>query len=572
MWILSSPSVSSTLGGPVLKKNIFDDLIEGSESLDKMVNATAFVLRLAGRKGKAISESHKKLDLQGKYDSNPITTEEHEIALITLIHHEQNKLDVKKFSGFNITKKEVEVSPTKTLSLFIMRSRVQNFPIREGNESDFVYPLPKGTFAKRIVLKFHKKFHKDLDTICAHVRRNYWIQNMRKIAASIDRNCKFCLILRQKVSSQLMGDLPLYRSTPSGAFESCNLDLFGPILVKDSVVKRGPRVRKKMYGVLFACCVTRAIYLDYAEDYSTESVLHCIRRLMAERGSVSRLISDPGTQLKGASNELKEVRDGWSEAELIRFGAKHGITWEFVMASSQHQNGAAEILIKMCKGVMKALMAAIGTTVLNTNELLTLLKETQNLCNERPIGLKPNQDSDPQFLSPNSLLIGRCSDRIPSGPFQSKASFQDDPESDRNRFLKVQQITNQFWRNWMKSCFPTLIRRQKWHHDKRNVKIDDVCMLKDANAMRGEWRMSRVVETFPDEHGKVRNVKLTVPPPGLDGSRVYRSPAMSKIERHVSNVIVIVPNDDEDLEDLETGIGGSEELSEPATQPALTES
>ena len=85
--------------------------------------------------------------------------------------------------------------------------------------------------------------------------------------------------------------------------------------------------------------------------------------------------------------------------------------------------------------------------------------------------------------------------------------------------------------------------------------------------------MSRVVETYPDEHGKVRNVKLTVPPPGLDGSRVYRGPAMSEVERHVSNVIVIVPNDDEDdLEDLETGIGGSEESSEPATQPALTES
>ena len=83
--------------------------------------------------------------------------------------------------------------------------------------------------------------------------------------------------------------------------------------------------------------------------------------------------------------------------------------------------------------------------------------------------------------------------------------------------------------------------------------------------------MSRVVETYPDEHGKVRNVRLRVPPPGLDGSRVYRSPAMSEIERHVSNVIVIVPNDD-DPEDLETGIGGSEELSEPATQPALTES
>ena len=184
-----------TVQGDKIFRNIFDDIIERSESLDKIVNLTASVLRLAGRAGKKIPESYKKLGLQEKYDSNPITAEEHEIALLTLIHHEQKKLDVKKFSGFNISKKEVEVTPTKTLSLFIMRSRVQNFPIGDGNESNFVYPLPKGAFAKRIVLRYHKKFHKDLDTVCAHVRRKYWIQNMRKIAASIDRNCKFCLIL-----------------------------------------------------------------------------------------------------------------------------------------------------------------------------------------------------------------------------------------------------------------------------------------------------------------------------------------------------------------------------------------
>ena len=472
---------------------------------------------------------------------------------------------MKKFSGPNIKKHELVVSPTKTLNLLTFTSRVQNFPVKFGNDVNFAYVLPNGPLAKKIVMKFHNKFHKDLDTICAHVRRQYWIPNMRKIAAKIDRNCKFCLILRQKVTYQLMGDLPEFRSKPSGAFESCNLDLFGPITIRDSIVRRGPRSRKKIYGVLFVCCVSRAIYLDFAEDYSTESVLHCIRRLMAEKGSVSRLISDPGTQLKGASKELKEVRQGWSEAELMRFGAKNGITWDFVMASSQHQNGAVEIMIKMCKGVMKALMSAIGTSVLSINELLTVFKETQNLCNERPIGLKPNKDSDPQFLSPNSLLLGRCSDRIPSGPFQSKASFNTDPESDRTRFLKVQQINNQFWRNWIKLFFPSLLRRQKWHHEVRNVKVGDICMLKDSNAMRGEWRMSRVIATYPDEHGIVRNVKLAAPPPGLDGSRVYRTPAMSELERHVKNLIVIVPvEEDKDLEDDDTVIGGSEELSQPA--------
>ena len=69
------------------------------------------------------------------------------------------------------------------------------------------------------------------------------------------------------------------------------------------------------------------------------------------------------------------------------------------------------------KGIIKALTSAIGTEVLFLNELLTLMKETQQLANERPIGIKPNLNTDPEYLSPNSLLLGRCSERISQGPF-----------------------------------------------------------------------------------------------------------------------------------------------------------
>ena len=562
---LSAKSTGELHNGPSREdKDILDDLITHSSSLDKTVNATAFVLRLGGRVGKKIPEKYKQLDLKDKYDHNPITAAEHEIALLHLIEHEQKKLDMKKFSGFNLETKEVSVSPSKKLKLVILRSRVKNFPIKFQSEDDFVYVLPAGDLAKRIVSKFHKKYHKDIDTICTHVRREFWIPSLRRIAAQIDKNCKFCLILRKKVVSQLMGDLPEFRSLPSKPFETVHLDLFGPIVIKDSVVKRGARVKKKVWGSLSVCGGTRAISLDFCDDYGTESILHVIRRLKADKGNIKRIISDPGTQLKGASRELREVREGWSEAELVRFGAKNGITWDFVMASSQHQNGSAEIMIKLCKGVMKALMSAIGTNVLFINELLTVLKETANLVNERPIGLKPIKGTDPQYLSPNSLLLGRCSDRISSGPFQSKNSFQADPDSDRTRFLLVQKITTQFWKNWTNLFFPTLLRRQKWHQEDRNVKIGDVCVVKDSNAFRGEWRMSRVVDTFPDDHQRVRNVKLVSPPPGLNGSREYKGVALAELDRHVKNVVVIVPKEEGEGDEGDHGIGGSVELSQPA--------
>ena len=63
--------------------------------------------------------------------------------------------------------------------------------------------------------------------------------------------------------------------------------------------------------------------LDVAVNYDTQSILHCLRRLIAQRGDIRTVISDPGSQLVGAANELSSWRKGWSEAELIEFGAKH---------------------------------------------------------------------------------------------------------------------------------------------------------------------------------------------------------------------------------------------------------
>ena len=116
------------------------------------------------------------------------------------------------------------------------------------------------------------------------------------------------------------------------------------------------------------------------------------------------------------------------------------------MPSSQHQNWAAEIMIKMVKGVKESMMKAMADSKLSLNELNTMMDEISNIVNERPIGVKPNTRTDPEYLSPNSLYLGRCSDRISSGPFQPDEVFTDDPAKVSSRFLLVQATTDQFWK------------------------------------------------------------------------------------------------------------------------------
>ena len=80
--------------------------------------------------------------------------------------------------------------------------------------------------------------------------------------------------------------------------------------------------------------------------------------------------------------------------------------------------------------------------------------------------------------------------------------------------------------------------------------------------------MARVKDTFHDNHLRVRNVKPVSPPPGLDGSPEYKGVALSELDRHVKNLIVIVPIDEAEKDDDDNGIAGSEELSQPApTEP-----
>ena len=334
-----------------------------------------------------------------------------------------------------------------------------------------------------------------------------------------------------------MGYLPDFRSKVLPSFAVTCMDLFGPYEIRDDCVKRGPRVVKKVYGVIFTCPSTRTIHLDIAIDYSTEAVLHTIRRLMAIRGDVKQIISDPGTQLVGASKELSEWRHGWNDDQLVRFGAERSLEWRTVSASSQHQNGVTEILIKLVKGVKKSILCAMGDTRLTLNEMNTLMLEITNLINERPIGVLPNSKTDSEYLSPNSLLLGRCSARISSGPFQSDQVFLDDSCSIKNRFLLVQSITEQFWKIWLKNYFPSLLVRQKWHSEKRYLKVDDICLLKDSNAYRGEWRLCRVSKVFPDASNKVRNVEVIVKP-RQGGSKKYIPTKPIALNRHVNNLIV----------------------------------
>ncbi|XP_068214788.1 uncharacterized protein [Palaemon carinicauda] len=264
----------------------------------------------------------------------------------------------------------------------------------------------------------HRVDHAGVDVTLCKLQSKFWVPSARKIIRSIKRGCTLCRKLDAKVEGQRMGQISDERMSPCPAVYHTAVDIFGHFQIKDNVKKR---TTGKAYGVIFNCIITRAVYIDVVDGYDTYSFLKCFRRFTAVHGYPDTVHSDLGSQLVSASRELKNDINNWNIHEITEFGAKEGLKWKFNRsADAVWQNGVSEALIKSVK---RSLSMLIGTTILTFSDLQTTFFEIANLMNERPIGLKPGMDVElGTYLCPNNLLLGRASNKVPSGSWSHQVT------------------------------------------------------------------------------------------------------------------------------------------------------
>ena len=82
---------------------------------------------------------------------------------------------------------------------------------------------------------------------------------------------------------------------------------------------------------------------------------------------------------------------------------------------------------------------------------------------------------------------------------------------------------------------PSLVPRKKWRADRRNVRVNDMVTYADDNAIRGKWTLGRIVEVYPGEDGRTRNVKVKT--------------ATGEYSRPVTKIAVIYPAEGYDKEE-----------------------
>ena len=165
--------------------------------------------------------------------------------------------------------------------------------------------------------------------------------------------------------------------------------------------------------------------------------------------------------------------------------------------------------------------------MLTFSELQLAFYEIANIINSRPVGIVPGSDSDdPTPITPNDLILGRSSNEVPQGPFDTNASKT-------RRFLYVQNLVDEWWDKWYNLVLPSLVPSYKWQQRHRNVKIGDICLIRYKKSIRSTYRLGRVCEVKAGDDGLVRSVRLQYK---LKGETVYRY-----VDRAIHGIAVIVP-------------------------------
>ncbi|CAH2241691.1 jg26988 [Pararge aegeria aegeria] len=349
--------------------------------------------------------------------------------------------------------------------------------------------------ARLIIMHYHKKFaHGNHETVINEIKQRFWILRLRPTVKNIVSKCVLCRIRKARPQPPRMGDLPEARlAHHQRPFTYCGLDLFGPMKI---AVGRRHQIR---YGVLFTCMTVRAIHIELVQTLTTDSLIMALRRMASRRGWPSNLLSDNGSNLRGAANELKKAMHELDQDILKKEAVNYGTTWTFIPPLSPHWGGAWERLIRSVKTSLKAILKE---RVPREEVLITLMAEVEQIVNSRPLTHVSVEPATTEAITPNHFLLGTSSNLPLLGAFDDSDLFL------RKQWRISQLLADQFWRRWVKEVLPQMLPRKKWHHESQPLQIGDLVVIVDPNMPRGVWPRGIIEAVLPGRDGRVRVVDV----------------------------------------------------------------
>ena len=155
----------------------------------------------------------------------------------------------------------------------------------------------------------------------------------------------------------------------------------------------------------------------------------------------------------------------------------------------------------------------------------------------------PRADGSFKVLTPNCLLIGRSTNKVPDDSqlvSQLKKS---------ERYQLIQQITVEFWKRWAEEVTPENVVGQKWHEKRRNLQVGDVVLIHESSPVKGSYVLGKVeaVKSSKDELIRSCIVGYRIPN-SRDPLGKYSGGRKVSVSRSVQRLTLLLPIEDQNGE------------------------
>ena len=366
--------------------------------------------------------------------------------------------------------------------------------------------LSCGDHVSKLFIRDHHVIsgHAGVQQTMNSVRTKFWIPKLGQIVPQVIKSCANCKIyFSQRYHVPASPPLPKFRVSDVDPFTFCGVDMTGHFFVKvgTETVKR--------FVILFACCSSRAVHVEIAEDASAESFARCFLRFVARRGSPRLLVSDNGTNLVHFSKDLLSISDASFTKDLM---IKEQVEWKFIPVRAAFMGGMYERLIGLFKTVIKR---SIGKSLLTLDEFNTICAYAEASCNDRPLYYVSRQDSGTIPLTPNMLIFGRnlrqCSINLSEVDFTDPTYEFGQPGQLNKACKRLKCTLIHFRKLWAKEYLVALrendqLRNKSSPGTKYMLipNINDVVVYDSGSLLK----VGKIMELIPSSDQEIRKVKV----------------------------------------------------------------
>ncbi|KFD46219.1 hypothetical protein M513_12919, partial [Trichuris suis] len=155
---------------------------------------------------------------------------------------------------------------------------------------------------------------------------------------------------------------------------------------------------------------SRAVHFEICHSLDVNSFLNAFRRFTSRRGTPTECYSDNGTNFIAGHRALVDGNLCLDANPIASHMTANRIKWHFNPPAAPHFGGAWERLIRSAKLAMQTTLH--GQRI--TDEVLhTVVVETENVLNSRPLTRVRDEPEDGDALTPNHFLLGRPHSNMP---------------------------------------------------------------------------------------------------------------------------------------------------------------